>query len=501
MALYEWVRLNVMKIAAALSVVFFVILVAIKVFFSLSYLPDLSGSETSTIFPIQFLADGRSIYSDPEEPPFRFTQYTPLYLVIASSFFKLTGWLPEEVHKVFVASRFLSLGFTLVAACTVAWILTLFGKRKKIVGILAGCLIFQILGLWILTSSRPDSLMVFLTSLYVFAVFKALDSPTKSHLWYILAIFISVSAFYVKQSGAIHSIALAVFCVYQGQWKLLAKLIVSGLVFFLLYYLILPTDSVRIFSFNIIGGVANSISWNWFYTWTLESLLLQFAPLIICNFLISIYSIARPSSDLYKFLSISSLVFFASATATAFKVGAGVGYYQDYLILAVIQITLFFTEPVRKSWFEPKIIKAILACYFVLVSIHCTLFVYMAYSKQPGDLYLHHYIKERDVADYLVKEKGLKETDWVYVCDADRFQNVYLRHFLFRNILVPFPDVVYLADKNQTFDFEKFKMMTADQEIRFVVAGKGEKPKNILGYDFGNLKKIKSIDNYDIYEY
>ncbi|MEO6684567.1 MAG: hypothetical protein ABIN24_01325 [Dyadobacter sp.] len=493
-------RINLFKIAAAISIVSSVILVIIKVYFSLSFLPDMSGSETSTIFPIQFLTDNRPIYTDPETAPFRFTQYTPLYFFITSFCLKVNGWLPNDVHKVFVSNRFISITLTVLTSLVVAFLLTNLNKRKKMAGILTGCLVFQVLAFWILTSSRPDSLIVLLTALYLCAVFKAITSSSKSDLWYILAIFISVSAFFVKQSGTIHAIALGLFCIYQCQWKLLIKLTLFGLGFFAFYLLILPINSIPVFFANIIGGVENSVSWDWFYDWTMEKFLLQFAPIIICNFLITFYSLTHKESVFYRFLAVASSIFFVFATATAFKVGAGVGYYQDYLILAIVQITLFLTEPKRKSLFQAKILRALLASYLAIVAVHCTLSVYMTYQNQPHSLYTNQYFKEREVANFLIEEKKLADKDWVYVCDADNFQGVYLKHFLFSNILLPFTDVVYLADKNETFNFEKFESMVKENKIRFVVSKKGDIPQNVLGYQFPNLKKIKTIDKYDIYE-
>lgn len=460
----------------------------------------MSGSETSTILPIQFLTDHRLIYSDPEIAPFRFTQYTPLYFFITSLCLKVNGWLPDDVHKIFVSSRFISITFTILTSLVVAFILVKLNKRKKITGILTGCVVFQVLAFWILTSSRPDSLMVLLTALYVCVVFKAITSRSKSDFWYIFAIFISVSAFFVKQSGMVHAIALGLFCIYQYQWKLLIKLVLSGLIFFGLYLLILPINSIPVFFANIVGGVENSVSWDWFYDWTLEKFLLQFAPLIICNFIITYYSLTHGESLFYRFLAIASFIFFSFATATAFKIGAGVGYYQDYLILAVIQITLFFTESKRKSLFQPEILRAILASYLIIVAVHCTLFVYMTYQKQPHSLYASQYFKEREVASFLMNEKKLVDKEWVYICHADNFQGVYLKHFLFRNVLIPFTDLVYLADKNKTFNFQGFESMVKENKIRFVLAKKGEVPKNVLGYKFPDLKKIKTIDKYDIYE-
>lgn len=500
MILFNRVKFNLLKVTALFSVLSCVILLIVKIYFSLSFLPDISGSETSTIFPVQFLSDDKPIYTDPELPPFRLTQYTPLYFILTSFLFDLTGWAPEEVHKVFLVSRFSSIGLTLLTVLVIFLLISRIAKQKSVYALLAACFIFQILGFWFLTSSRPDSLLVLLTSLYLCAVFKAILSEQENSIWWILAIFISVTAFFVKQSGAIHSIALAAFCVYQYRWKLLIRLIMSGILFFVIYYIILPTGSIPEFISNTVGGVANSTSPGWFYTWTLEKLLLQFAPLLALNFVITIFSIFNSESSFLRFLSISSLLFFVFATATAFKIGAGVGYYQDYLIVAVVQIVLFFTESSQKSHFQTSFHKLILALYLVFVCLHCTLFVYMSYSSQPAEVYLSRYIEQRKVADYLSKERKLTDQDWVYVSEAQDFHGYYIKHFLFRNVLVPFSDLVYLTSQNKTFNYSGFKKMVMDKKVRYVIARKGDIPQNILGYKFQDLRKIKSIESYDIYE-
>lgn len=499
MILFNWIKFNLLRIAAVSSVLCCVILVIIKIYFSLSFLPDISGSETSTIFPIQLLSDHRPIYTEPELAPFRLTQYTPLYFVITSFLFDLTGLAPDEVHKVFLVSRFFSMGLIWLTVLVIGFLISEIAERKKIVALLAGCFVFQVLGFWFLTSSRPDSLLVLLTSLYLCAVFKAILSKKEDSVWWIAAIFIAVTAFFVKQSGAIHSIALAAFCMYQFQWKLLIRLILSGVFFFVIYFLLLPTGSIPLFILNTVGGVANSTSWGWFYTWTLEKLLLQFSPLIACNFVISIYSLFISRSALLRFLSICSLLFFLFATATAFKIGAGVGYYQDYLIVAVVQSVLFFTDITQKDRFQTNFNKAVLALYLVLVSVHCTLFVFMSYNQSVG-VYLNKYIEQRKVADYLKNERKLAENEWVYVSEAQDFQGYYIKHFLFRNVLVPFSDLVYLTAKNKTFDYTNFNNMVKGGKVKYVITTKGDVPQNILKYPFVNLHKIKSIESYDIYE-
>ncbi|WP_171037908.1 ArnT family glycosyltransferase [Dyadobacter luticola] len=475
------------------------VLVAVKIQASLGYHPDISGSEGSTIAPIQLLTADRDIYLDPESAPFRLTQYTPLYFVIVAFCCKLVNWSAVDVHYIYLASRFLSNIFSLLAVSVIG-LLVFNITKKKIAGFLSALFLYQILSSWFLTISRPDSLLVLLISFYLWAAYLALKDRANDNWWF-LVIFISVSAFFVKQSGAILSITPGLFWILNRQWKTLAKLTLFGFAVFGLYLLILPVNNVALFFTNIIGGVANSASWNWFYDWTLQHWLLQFAPLLVANALVSAYIIYRKSSPFYLFLTLASFMFLVFSTMAAFKIGAGVGYYQDYLMVSVLQITLFICETYNKPLFNNVFLKAGLSLYLLVAFFYCPLFVHMKYKAGNYMNFEGIYIEERDVANYLYSEKKLQDGDWVYVCPGENFRGYFLNQFLVKNILIPFPDLVFLADKNGTFRYDKFKSMAVNKQIKYVIANKGTKPVNIFDFDFGqSLRYSSTIGSFDIYE-
>lgn len=479
-----------------------IILLLIKGYIAISYLPDISGSEKSTIFPIQNIASHLPMYTDPEHPNFILSQYTPIYITFTAKILNLLNIDPENVHRVFVTSRLVSLSF--LSICILSIFLFLRKTTSILIALLASFFTFQILSYWYLTSSRPDSLLVLLTVLYIIVSYRAIQqNNTKSWLW-ILAIFIAVSAFFVKQSGAIHSIVLGIFCLVIKEYKLLFKLVASGLLFFLLYLLILPINTLEIFFLNIVGGVANSTSWPWFYDWTLQRLLLPFAPLLALNLLL-FTNISFKHSDrnpFHLFLSIASISFFLFATLTAFKIGSGVGYYQDYLITTVIFISHWiwqlhnqYTDNLFRREF-----RLFAGFYLAIVAIHCTVSVYMTYSSNPLQSYGFQYQEQKEIASYLHNDKKLNINDKVYICGGDNYHGYYLTHFLHKNVLMPFPDIIWLAEKNETFDFHRFSEKVSKSEIRFVISKKDERPVSILGHDFPGIQLVKSTREYDIYE-
>jgi hypothetical protein len=494
-----WGKENCLSLAFVFGLVSSLVFVIIKIQASLGYHPDISGSEGSTIAPIQLLVAGKQIYLNPEAAPFRLTQYTPLYFTIVAFFCKLINWSATDVHYIYLASRMFSNIFTILAVSATGYLIYYITKRK-IAGLLSAIYLYQILSYWFLTTSRPDSLLVLLISLYLWAVYFSFEKENGENWWY-LAIFISVSAFFVKQSGAILSIAPGIYWILTKQWKTLIRLSLFGVAVFGLYLLILPINDIQLFFTNIIGGVANSASWGWFYDWTLQHWLLQFAPLIVTNMVISAYIIYYRPSKFYLFLTLASFLFFIFSTSTAFKIGAGVGYYQDYLIVTVLQTTLVICGASGRQIFKNVFLKAGLSLYLILVFLYCPLFVFMKYKSGNYTDFEGIYIEEREVARYLFENKKLGDNDWVYVCPGENFKGYFLNQFLVKNILIPFSDLVYLADKNGTFRFDKFDDMVRNKQIKYVISNKGIAPRNIFDHDFGNtLRYSSTVGSFDIYE-
>jgi hypothetical protein len=497
---YSWLNKNILLFSCLFGLVSFAILLIVKSTASLSYLNDISGSETSTILPIQLLINGDPIYTNPENAPFRLIQYTPIYFYIVAFFYKLTDWTAFDVHKVFLSSRAFSMIFTLLGSALAGYSVFLVSNRNKIVSILSALYIYHILALWLLTGSRPDSLLILLTSSLLLVVYTASKSDATTQNWWYLAIFIAVSAFFVKQSGAVHSLAIGAYFMATRQWKMLLRVTLAGVAFFCFYLLILPINTIPLFFTNIIGGVANSISFDWFYGWTLERWVMQFAVLMVLNIMISTYHFAKRPTPFSLFLAVSSPLFFLFATLTSLKIGAGVGYYQDYLILAVVQIAAFFTDKKESSRLGGELGRIGISLYLLFVYFYSALFVFMTYRNVLFSDQSASYIEQRQVAEYLITEKGLGKEDWISV-ESEISSDYFIRHFLYQQTLTPFKDLVYLADKNKTFDFSEFRGMVDKGQIHYVITDHGSSPKNILNYSYGNTLKLSStIGPYDIYE-
>ena len=476
------------------------LLIVLKLYISISFIPDISGSEGSTILPIQRLLAGLPIYTNPQEIPFLISQYTPIYFTIVSGIAKIFSVSPDEVHKIFIISRFTSILITISGATIIFFFLYNRAKISKAAAILAACFIYQVLAQWFLTSSRPDSLLFFLTTIFVALVHKATSEKNQDNVWWMAATLIGVTAFFTKQNGAVLCVSIGIYLISQRKWIQLMKLTGIGIIFFLLYLLVLPVPSLDSFFLNIVGGVSNSISWGWFYDWTLQRLLFPFAPLIALNLVSIIYSARNAEDRFLNFLSISSITFFTFSTIIAFKIGSGVGYYQGYLVVSVTQTIIFFSKKYNRESIESDLLKLAAALYFCIVAVHCLLFVFMRYTAIPLASFKSQYIEQHSVAQYLKVDLKLQADQHVYITEAGGMDGNYLKHFLFKNTVAPFADIVFLGNKNRTFDYKQFDKLIRENKIKYVITQNNQLPHTILGHAFPGARKIQTIESYDIYQ-
>jgi hypothetical protein len=168
----------------------------------------------------------------------------------------------------------------------------------------------------------------------------------------------------------------------------------------------------------------------------------------------------------------------------------------------VLAVALFLNEAGRKYMNEPGFLKSTLLIYIMLFCCHCSFYVLWNYQNEPMNGYEASYIKERELSEFLYKEKKLAEGEWVHIdTRGGLFSGYFLRHFLFRNVIMPFRDIVELGHANNTFDFSVTKDLIRYGKIRFVISDKGVHPEGILNYRFENtLSYCCSVGDFDIYQ-
>ena len=338
--LYRFFRKWGFLLAVCVCLACMAVLLVLRVQMALGFHPDVSGSECSTIFPIQRVAAGLPLYTDPEQPPFYINEYTPLYFTLVGTLYRLLGWDPENAHRAYLLSRLVSAGVVLAALGLVYAMLRAYLKISVLQALLLVSVQACLLGFFNLTHSRQDSLLFFWTTLYVGLAARAVYRPDP-RAW-VAAAVVAVLAFFTKQSGMLHCFLLAFFLLQERHYKTFvqavgaAALTVAGCLL-----LLGSTENLSLFFTNIFKGVVHPLSFDWFYFGSIERLLGPFAVLIAGGFLIGFYWLNTSPDAFRRFLGWAVFAFFGFACLSAFKTGSGVGYFEDWSYLAC----LLYTSP------------------------------------------------------------------------------------------------------------------------------------------------------------
>lgn len=483
-------------LAIAISVLFIAIILFFRAQLAVSYHPDISGSERSSVMPIQQVVNDLPLYADPELPPYYIVQYTPLYFYVVGIPYKLL-FDPSNIHRIYMASRVISLILVLLSTTIFFFILYARLKISSRISTLFTFLFFGLASYWNIYFSRVDSLLLVGTCTVLYIVAYGYGTVQKQDRYLLLALFIAVCVFFVKQSGLILVLVIAAHTFLMGEYRLLGKMILVGLVVFTAGVLFSNGFEVEVLYRNVILGVQNGISFDWFFYWTFDKLAFPFAVLITLSFGISFKWLTGSSNPFYRFLAISVFCFFGFALFTSLKQGAAVGYFIEFAVSSLIVLAIFFFK--RR---EPGLlINSAFAGIVVISLLHSSLLQYMRYKAYVNSNYKQLYVDEMKVSSYIGQRLG--ENEFVFAQSGDNFKGYFIGHFLLNQTIAPMYDLVEIGRNLGTFNFQTFTSLTSEGKLKFVVTPEGEPIQPIMGDNqlSGLYDKVKTMNGYDIYEY
>ena len=464
-------------------------------------IPDICGSESSTIHPIQRVAAGLPLYTNPEEPPFLITQYSPMYFYIVGGIYKMLGFDPLNVHRVYAFSRLFSLGFLLLSIGIIFISLRQILKIKNIPSLLVCLLIFHILSYWATIASRPDSLLFTLFTLFIYFIAKAFQVEHKRRLYLSLAIFTGVLSFFCKQNGMIYPIILGFYFLYQKDWKTLFRLIVIGFLTFTICVFAFSFFEPKAFFQNIIGGVVNSTHLGGWYGFTMKPLIFPFAIIITGGLTIGFKWIVFQKNDFKSLLGWAVFILFIFEAITGLKDGSNVSYFTDFLYIALLIICIFLYE-----YKIPSITSQVFVAGFSVCTLaHCCAAVTIGFNTTNQGYYHDLFGSDKKITEYIVNDQKLKPDEYVYLGTLKtNYALWYLRNFLFKNNIVAYEELNMSTAKNKVFNFIRFDDLIKSGQLRFVIVEKGVEPNSLFKDPFQrkntDFKLKTSMEYVDIYE-
>lgn len=315
----------------------FAITIALRIVLLKSYLPDLTVGEDNNVWNIQQVLLGKSIYTDPSKLPFEIFQYTPLFQLPVIFLAKVFSFVPgEDVYSFFVLSRSLSLLYNLGSALTVFLLL-----RKRFNVALNLALFASFFSLALISRDcftlRPNALFQLFFLLAIYWIILSLQTR-KFRDQLVAALFISLCIF-TKQSGIQLIITLGGFLLLFEKFTFSIKFFGTVIGAFIIFALGFWGIFGDVFFANTIGGI--SLPMNYLVAYQVfDFVFFRNSVLFISAVLIALYWVIRQNKSDFSAVGIFTLGTLIFAMGTSLKVGSGIGYYDETIIMCLITVAI-----------------------------------------------------------------------------------------------------------------------------------------------------------------
>ena len=334
---------------------------------------DIRGVESNVVYTLQqILVNNNNLYQDPAIIPYAVTQYSPLYYILNDTVLSVIGIDSFNVLGIRIISRTVSF-IILICTCYVFYkIITSYLKLKKSLAIMLTLLIVVFTFPWY-SLSRPDVLILFFIILSIFILLKYLD---KRRLRYILGLgsllFLSVMS---KQNGMFVILVFGLFFLLNREWKSILFMFFgflgSGILFYL--FLVIAGYDISFIKANIVDGLNNSVDFQYAINKPYKKFIIYFT-LFTIGAIVIIKNHFKPwlkPQLTFRFLIVLSiLIMFLFSTITAVKVGSGVNYFNEFLVLMLLAIA-YSIRNISDRFIKQKI-NIFLCVIGIQVSvIHC----------------------------------------------------------------------------------------------------------------------------------
>lgn len=440
-----------------LLIVFVMFILAYRVMISFSYSPEISVGETNNIWNSLNVANGKDLYSNPENTPFEIFQYTPLSQIptlIAAHLFDSES--NNYTYNVMVIGRLFNLLFNLL---TFYLIFLLLKNRLKVSNTLS--LAASVCGFGLLThlsfAIRPDSMSLFLIIISIYFFSKAYFQEKR--YYFIIAGFSFAFSFFAKQDSFLILSALLCCLLLQRNWK---YFFVLATVFILSISLLLVLFKLifgQFFFISIFGGI--TVEPSIYQAFAVFERFLHFYGVIFYSTIFLSFMLLK-NIKLQKeitFLLLLTWFSFAIAVSTSLKLGSWINYYTQFIIYAIVFIFYAvhqMNDKSVKNIFE----TAMVSLSIILISVFLVQQVY--HYTAPFIKYNESKEKHASIVkNFGAFKKEATENDYVIFSFDKR-----LRLLLYRNTIFPNTEFYHISK----FSFEKYKKLNSKDKLTHYIS-------------------------------
>ena len=464
--------------------------------------PDIGGVENNVVYFIQRVLSGESLYTDPEKVPYSITQYSPLYYYITKAIGSLLGIRAEEVMRVFMLSRTVSLCLNLLYACIIYLIgknvFSLSMRRSFIVAMMA--FIFLDMS----SFSRPDSLnhVFFLLSIYFFllGLKKESEGRNTNHL-VVASGVIAACAFFSKQPAIMLPVIVLVWYLWKKQFNRLFYFFISyAIASIIILLLILQSTSLGVFYKNIVLGVNNGINLNWYWSHIITAFFQNFGLIFIPAWIMVHFLLKKENALYLQFCRIYLVGVFFICNLFALKFGSSVVYFTEWWSVLFLIFAYYWDTIVKIIGSVNEGITSSIIFFIILLKLALISYpLRVQMKKQYRETGTQMYQTEREIADYIKNQtSGLEYPVFNNLYSPESFLN----NFLFREAVMPqFDIVIFGTYARQVFDYSDFKQRLNTGKIRWVITKPSGSQLKFVYPNPEHFQLRDTLQGYNIYEF
>jgi hypothetical protein len=422
------------------------------------------------------------LYGDPTQPPFDIEQYTPLYYHAVTTVVRLLGFHSGDAYHITATARFLSL-LCLFGTLFFAFLLLRTFKLSRLQTLATSP--------WPILA-RPDGMLsLFLMAMTYFTV-TAVESPRSSSLdWrFTLAALCAVGAILVKQNGVLGIVIIASFYALRRDWRHLATPLLLALPLLLAS---LNYDVSGMIVSNIIDGIRNGVNLSLATEKAYIPFWSQMGVLVALFANAALTSLKKSSRPGYKFLIVSAIIHFVSATFMALKDGSAIHYYNDFIALASIVVAIDLKRVLSTRTAEGGISLPVVSAIYLIVFLT---------GWSANQFYSYFVMKRGDsfeartpVAEFL--RRNLSHTPMTFFISTDPVLTLLVPN----NSLLPQMELATSAYNQGQIKYTALARLLEQGKVPYLVVRQGETPRMLLGIDLTTFKHHLDIAKWSIYIY
>ena len=466
-----------------------------RVLLIFSYNGEVGGIDNNFVYDVARSIGGLPIYTNPSEPPYAITLYSPLYYNICSLLGTLLHIDPADPIQVYRLCRTFSL-ICDITTCVLLFQLVRkrFQTKTALSALTVSCFacIICLLGY---TFSRSDSLLLTFYAA-TFYVLTGKSPHNNKHLQLILLAALSICCILSKQNGLLMPVLISAWLFLQSRKQ--------QVIYFLMYFwifgmvLLLYEQHYHYLFQNTVIALNNRIDLGWFYTDIFKRMMnsLWIIPLFI-GAVLATKQWFNPASREDKSLAFVFAIQTTFSLATSLKWGSTAGYLNESLFLAFILITRK-TATFQTPMFLLKMKKtvAILMPLLFLFFIHTVTEGYLFFI-QNQKAKKERYQQQKEVRDYLEPK-----LDGHSVMNLAQPNSDFFKTLLYKNITVPNMDMVDCCTlPDNTFNYSLLKKHLMDGHISHLIMQGDVQPTSAWDVSLHHFQKDTSINGYTIYKF